>query len=179
VAASQFTIAVYNKLWDLLEAHAAFIGEVRVGNRIDWTTGQAQVKKYGVPQKAPADYPQITLDLGDAEDTLATISANYGMRNPAQTAANTVWTERFRQDYTLEIACEDKRLTQSELLLMEGLTALRKGIPKLGFAYVQQYGPCSVARATEAEDETGRKLLRVARISIPVVCQFNGADLLT
>lgn len=178
MAAITATINVYNKLRTLLEEHAPFSGEVRVGNWIDWTQGQSVVKKYALPNKAPADYPEIELEVSDDEDTLATLTPHYGMRNPAVAATAVVWTEQIRQVYVLTITTEQKLVTQQQLLLDEGKTALRKGIPRLGFSYVHSFGPLITQRTMEQANERNERLYRVARITIPVVFQFNGADLL-
>lgn len=180
MAATQYIKNGYDKLWDLLEAHAAFIGSVSVGNRIDWTTGTALVKKYGKGPKAPADFPEFEIGLGAIEDTGYLLTRNYGMRNAASAASSLVWTARLTQIYALTIRTEERKLTTLQLLLHEAMTAIRKGNPKLGLAYVESWGPMTGEidlYAVDPDDE--RKRRPTVTLNVPVVFQLSGADLIT
>lgn len=180
MAAQQFTTAVYAKIVSLLEAHAGFTGAVRVGNIIDWTKGIAEARKYGKGNKPFADLAEFELEMGDAEDTLATLSTNYAARNHAIAAADYVWTEQFRQDYTIVIRSEERHLAGHETAVLEALTAIRKGLPRLGLAYVVMVGAAPVSRGVEAEATTnGERRFRVTRITVPVMMRFNHTELLT
>lgn len=179
MAATQFITAVYDKIWDLLEAHTPFTDVVRIGNRLDWTAGKAVVKRYGLPGKAPGDYPEVSLELGDGGGDVWGES-HYGMRNPATAAASIGGTEPMTLNYILTIVTDDKRITAEQLVFMEMMTALRKGGPRWGFSYVRRWGRgWSLARSFEASDETGQRLRPITRITIPVEFQFDVQQLLT
>lgn len=180
MAATQFITAVYDKIWDLLEAHTPFTDVVRVGNRLDFTTGKSITKRYAVSGKAPADFPEVSLELGDAVGQIWG-AGHYGMRNPATAATSIPGTETLTQEYTLEILTDDKRVTAEQLVYMEALTALRKGGPRWGFAYVKRWGfpQYRVTRSVEATDDTGRVLRPVTRLVIPVEFQLDVQSLLT
>lgn len=179
MAAQQFITAAYDAIWALLTAHTGFTSNVRAGNRLNWTTGQAEVKRFGLGSKAPSDYAEVSLELGGFIDTGYSLTANYGMRNPAVPVSSLVWTEEYQQDFTLTIVTDAKRITVSQLVELETLTALRKGGPRLGLSTVAKWGPVTGERAFESTDDTGNIVRPVTRMTIPVLFRFNGQDLLT
>ncbi len=183
MAATQFIVAVYDKIWDLLEAHAPFTDAVRVGNRLDWTLGRAVAKRYALAAgKAPGDYPEFSLELGGGQDEWFG-DGHYGMRSPATAPASIIWTEVLRQDYVINIITDEKRITSEQLVYLEAMTAIRKGGPRLGLAYVHHVGgkttPVTTERTVEATDETANAMRPVTRITIPVIMKFQGSEMLT
>lgn len=178
MAATQYITGVYDKLSELLTAHTAYSSQIRVANRIDWTTGRAIVKKTA-GQRAPADFPSDELMVGGSTDTGFSLSRHYGMKTTASNISSLTWTERETHNFKLRISSAVLNVATLFLLVAEAKTAIRKGGPRLQLDYVFQREGMTASDPMEELDDNGRPRLLVCELTIPVTFTFDGQDLLT
>lgn len=174
---TDYTSAIYARLWALLEAHATFASLVKPGNRIKLDGSAADPFKQSLND---GDLPQVVIGMGDAEDSLWTLTQQYAYSHLTP-AAQLSGVSREVMNFTITHVGVDLRIGKANPITHAILTALRKGGPRLGLAYVQTCGPAhyghriTASQVNEYGDAAGTKRL-VVTITVPVAVQFKTED---
>lgn len=176
MAATNYPKLVYAKIWTLLLAHTPFTTTYREGNRIrfDGTARDPMKESLG-----EGDLPQATLFPGTMQVGAFTDTPHYAHKIAHNPLTANDWAETWLLNYRLELIHRTLEIGESTLQLMEVMTALRKGNPKMGLTYVRRWGPLTLsAPAFGAAAEYGEDVW-VHNINIPVELFINGSSLVT
>jgi hypothetical protein len=181
VAATNYIQQTYDRIWDLLEAHAPFISLIRAGNRIDWTTGAINSQAFRT-RGDPASLQRAKVELippEDGTDDAFTATPHYG-HDADFAPATEAWIDNPVETYALRLTYPDRRLDLNSVVENEAKTALRKGGPKLGLSWVFRWGPLSTRRNWGFLPESGGGADTMQSvILIPVQRFHQGRDLVT
>jgi hypothetical protein len=167
-------------LWTGLEAHTPWTDLVAANNRIK-LCGAAKD-----PVKTTwndADFPECTVSVTDATDSLFTLEETYRLRQ-SWNAATSVWKEDLTPTVRIDLVHRGLNLAEANPLILETMTALRKLGPALGLAWVFRAGPATMNTGRTAGrpaeyGNAGGTLRLVTNIVMPVVVRLPGASLLT
>jgi hypothetical protein len=178
--ATDYLKQIYDRAWALLEAHAPFADVVKPGNRIKFESVNSGAKSN--------DYPRVAILPPTLDDTLFTLTQNY-QHNAAFNIATMAWTEDLSVTLRVVLAHREARLSTATPLIVEALTALRKGGPAWGLSIaggnLMRIGPVAantvIANGADPEladiIDTQRRL--ITNISIPILLRLQGAQLVT
>lgn len=177
MAAQDFLTAIYDKIWALLEAHGPWTALVKPGNRTRFSGDKMNPVK---TNRMDADLIEATLwPAVIDEDSMFLATENYGHK-VAFNVSTQSWRERITASFALELITPDLKIKTAHAVILESLTALRKGGPTLGLSYVRSWGPVTMDKrpAEQLEPISGTRRM-VSMINIPVTMHWQGSSLIT
>jgi hypothetical protein len=174
MSATNYLLALYQKIFALAEAHAPTAGKLKIANEVREDRGLRNPN----PQraKAPADFPRVVLRDKGVTDSVFNEDATFSTQNDDFDPATDSWSEKITQTYEAKILHDGLNLTNASAFELELMTALRKGGPRLGLPYVTGWTTSSTTTET-ANDTDGPGLRRVTTLTIAVSMMFEGPEL--
>lgn len=162
--------AVYDRIWEILEANATWRGVVPVGNRIK-ITGKVQ-NPNKPPAKQEKDFNQVKLTLGRFRDRLLT-TAEEGATFCDEGANAAHVREELEQVFLMKLVTRGIRLSEMEPLMLLTTQLLRAEPSDLGLPFTASLGEISGSEPQEVEtDDTGRVTRVECELSITVTMEF-------
>lgn len=176
MSATNYPKLVYSRIWTLLLAHTPFTTAFPDGKRtrFDGTERDPRHETIGENNLPHATLFPPSINIGGFTST-----PNYGHKLNHDPLTANDWAEIWTLNFRLEVIHRTLEFSPGSLQLMEIATALRKGGPKLGLAYVRRWGPLSAGAAVNSPPELYGESVWRHDLIIPVELFINGSDLVT
>jgi hypothetical protein len=177
MAAANYILAIYQKVFALLEAHAPTAAALKAGNEVREDRGKLNPR--GTAAKQPADFPRIVLRHTGEEDTGFTEDPTFAAMESDIVTSGDGWREKVTLTYEVKAIHDSLNLTSASLFELEAKTAIRKGGPRFGLDYVVGWTTSSKSVETDQDQDAPGRMRRVTTITLSVTCEFEGSELIT
>jgi hypothetical protein len=177
MAALNFLIGPYARVFALLEAHTPTAGKLKVANEMRADVGKAYPEV--LDAKKPADFPRVYLRRPRFDGAMFTgeETTAFAQENAAFNIATDPWEGRFTLTLDGKIVHKDSNDAVNSIFEAEFITALIKGGPKLGLVYVDSW-TFNATTIETAKDEAGGTKRQVTTFTIPIKLIITGDELL-
>lgn len=175
MAASNYILAVYQKIFTLLENHAPTAAALKIGNQI--REDQGKLNPRGTIAKQPADFPRIILRHTGMTDSGFTEDATFAAMESDIVDSGDGWSEKVVLNYQAKVIHDSLDLNKASIFELEAMTALRKGGPRLGLDYIVAWTTNALTTEVDNDPDAPGRMRRVTTITINVTCAFEGTEL--
>lgn len=178
MAAINFILEIYQAIWDLVEAHAPTAGKLKPANEVRFDQGKRQPPKMIMGARQDADFPSVKLEARSLVDQAFTSDPTFAVLNDTFEVADGSWQEPITQTFEAKITHNDFQQDKNWQFEAELMTAIRKGGPRLGLAYVVGW-TIQIDRTEKNKEEAGGTLRPFTLIRITVQMLFEGSELIS
>jgi hypothetical protein len=176
MAATNYILTLYQRIFTLLENHAPTAASLKLGNEV--REDQGRLNPRGSTAKAPADFPRVVLRHTGGTDTGFTEEPTFAAMESDIVTAGGTWIEKVTERFEIKAVYDDLSLNKSSIFELELKTAIRKGGPRLGIDYVTGWSTTTETVETDTDPDFPSRMRRVTKIILTVTCYFEGTELI-